>query len=85
MAAARQIVETDPRLNHRQREVVARLVRNPALRLTIQDHKGRENIAYDTARADLLDLEEWGYLTRVAARGKQFQFQRGPGLADRAT
>jgi Fic family protein len=84
MAAARQIVETDPRLNHRQREVVARLVRNPALRLTIQDHKGRENIAYDTARADLLDLEEWGYLTRVAARGKQFQFQRGPGLADRA-
>src|SRR5690606_28341023 len=48
MAAARELCETDDRLNHRQRDIIARLVRDPSLRLTIQEHQGRQNVAYET-------------------------------------
>jgi Fic family protein len=83
MADARSVFESDHRLNHRQRDVIIRLLRSPYLALSIQDHQGRHNIAYGTARSDLLSLQTWGYV-RMHQEGKRFIFVRGPNLVERA-
>lgn len=61
---ARTIYEKDTRLNHRQRPLVLRMTRNPDQVVTIAMHTGRHNVSYGTARSDLLDLAEWGYLKK---------------------
>lgn len=80
MAAGRKVFESDHRLNHRQRDLILRMLRNPDLTISIQDHGARQQIAYATARGDLLDLAEWNYLSKVLVRNKRFEFVRGPKL-----
>ncbi len=87
--AARRVFESDHRLNHRQRDVVLRMVRNPSLVLTIQEHQVRHHTAYGTARADLLSLAQWNYVN-VVQNGKRYDFVRGarldaPGTAEPGT
>lgn len=77
IAAGRKVFESDHRLNHRQRDVILRLLRNPNLSVSIQDHESRHHVAYATARGDLLDLAEWGYLSKVLVANKRFEFARG--------
>jgi Fic family protein len=79
MADARKVFEADHRLNHRQRDVIVRMLRSPHLALTMRDHQGRHNVAYATARSDLMSLEFWGYL-RSHRDGKRFVFVRGSNL-----
>lgn len=77
--AARNVFETDYRLNHRQRELIFRLIRSPNMSVAVNDYESRHNIAYATARKDLLDLSDWDYLTKFQ-EGKRFIFLRGPKL-----
>lgn len=76
-----QVYDADHRLNHRQRDAIARVLNAPRLSLTVQDHRDRHNIAYATARADLLALATWEYLTQSQS-GKRFVFARGPKLSN---
>jgi hypothetical protein len=58
------LLEENFRLNHRQRSVLARAARMPFAEFHIQYHQEKHHIAYSTARRDLLELSEMGYLRR---------------------
>lgn len=79
MKAAREVFESDRRLNHRQRDVILRMVRNPNTTMNVQAHQARHNIAYGTARTDLLDLVTWKYLIKFEV-GNRFEFASGKKL-----
>jgi Fic family protein len=49
-------------LNHRQRVLISHALRHPHQRYTIKSHQISQNVVYQTARTDLLDLEERGLL-----------------------
>ena len=52
-------------LNHRQRALLSHALRHPSQRYTIYGHQASHNVVYQTARLDLLDLQERGLLTAV--------------------
>jgi hypothetical protein len=68
-------------LNNRQRSVLARAIRQPFAEFRIQYHRARHHIAYATARQDLLDLVDLGYL-RIERQGKAFVFLPGTHLIE---
>lgn len=80
---ARQMFENDGRLNHRQREVLLDLAKNPGKKLTIARHKSQFHVAYATARGDLTDMASWGYL-EMNQKGKRFEFVAGQRTMDEA-
>ncbi len=49
-------------LNHRQRALLSHALRHPGHEYTINTHITSHNIVYETARTDLLDLQDQGYL-----------------------
>lgn len=73
MRAARRLFANDRRLNHRQREIVMRALRNPDQVFTIAELRERFGVAYATARSDLLNLSHWGYLMK-SLEGKKYEF-----------
>lgn len=72
----------DGALNERQRLVLAHLVGEPDGEVTIESHQVSSQVSYFTARADLLRLEELGYLQRRRL-GKKFVFEAAPRLRER--
>ncbi|MHB8804413.1 MAG: Fic family protein [Coriobacteriia bacterium] len=76
----RDILLKDPLLNQRQRSILARALRAPEAEFRIRYHQTNHNIHYTTARRDLLELHEKGYLL-MRQQGKAFVFVRGPQLA----
>lgn len=78
-AEIRDVLHEDVTLNHRQRSILGRAMRYPDAEFSIRYHKTKHNVAYATARADLLKLVETGYLIQVE-RGQTFVFLRGPRL-----
>jgi len=66
-------LQNDPSLNHRQRSILSRAIRHPDAEFSISYHRTNYNVAYATARADLLALVEKGYLTQQK-RQKAFVF-----------
>jgi len=50
-------------LNHRQRTLISHALRHPHQKYTFKSHQISNNIVYQTARTDLLDLEKRGLLT----------------------
>jgi hypothetical protein len=68
-----RLLEENPQLNHRQRSILARAVRMPFAEFRISYHQEKHRIAYSTARRDLLELAELGYL-RKKRQSKAFVF-----------
>lgn len=71
--AARSMLSADPRFNHRQRSILARALRTPLAEFHIRYHQEKNRISYATARRDLVELTDAGYL-RAEQRGKAFVF-----------
>jgi Fic family protein len=78
-AEVRSALEHDPEINYRQRAVISRALAHPEREFRIREHQKTHNVVYATARADLLDLTERGYLVQEL-RGKAFVFMPAPGL-----
>lgn len=77
----RQLLHEESQLNQRQRSILGRAFRNPDAEFRIRYHQRNHGIHYTTARRDLLELVERGYLV-VDQPGKAFVFRRGPRLDD---
>jgi Fic family protein len=72
----------DPTLNYRQRALVGRALRDSAATFTVESHRASHDVAYATARADLLDLVAREYLEQHR-RGKAFVFVPVDGLQEK--
>ena len=69
-------------LNPRQQALVGHALRHPQQRYTFRSHQMSHNVAYQTARTDLLDLENRGLLTGRKV-GKTWHFTPAPDLEER--
>lgn len=59
--------------NHRQLELLSHALRHPDAEFTIASHRRSHRVVYQTARTDLLDLEDKGLLQKVKV-GKSYVF-----------
>lgn len=72
-AHLRNLHTRDKQLNHRQTALLAHAVKRPQEPFTIESHQRSHQVAYATARADLLELASMGLLEeRVSGRKKIF-------------
>ena len=78
-AAVLASFEDDKSLNHRQRSIIARALREPTAEFRIRHHRTNHRVAYATARADLLELVDKGYLD-CERRSRAFIFVPSPSL-----
>jgi len=69
-------------LNHRQRALIGHALRHPHQRYTIKSHQISQNVVYQTARTDLLDLENRGLLTSQKI-GKTWYFTPASNLEEK--
>ena len=63
--------------NHRQRALLSHALRHPQFRYTFEGHRISHNVAYQTARTDLLALQENGVL-EARKVGKTWYFTPSP-------
>lgn len=63
-------------INSRQLDIISSLQKNPAMEIDLQTYKNRNKVAYETARADLMSLEEKSILRKIK-NGKKYMFVRG--------
>lgn len=75
----RTLMQKDPEINHRQRSILGRALRNPKAEFRIAYHKNTHNVVYATARADLLELVEKGFL-EIGKAGRAMVFTPRPHL-----
>ena len=71
-----------PGLNHRQLAVIGEALRDPDAYFTIAGHERVHRVAYQSARTDLLGLQDLGVFRRVQS-GKKFEFWPIDELSDR--
>jgi len=71
-------------LNHRQRAIISHALRHPHQRYTIKSHQISQNVVYQTARTDLLDLENRGLLSSQKI-GKTWYFTPVSNLEEQLT
>lgn len=69
-------------VNHRQVFLLGHALKHPSATYTIHRHKELHDIVYQTARNDLLDLAEKGFLDRIK-RGKTYEFYPGRNLKEK--
>lgn len=81
MRSAREIEQLLKRvdLNHRQVALLGHALRNPDSEFSYRSHATSHNVARESARSDLLDLEARGYLRRHKI-GRAMYFQPAPDL-----
>jgi Fic family protein len=85
---ARQVEQTlhaldaNVNLNARQLALLAGALKQRSNRYTVESHKRSHNVAYATARADLLALTELGLLEQ-RKRGRAWEFLAPTDLAER--
>ena len=84
---AREVRETERLLrqgdlNHRQVALLGHALRHPDGAYTFRSHQTSHGVVYQSARTDLLDLEERGLLERRTV-GQRFVFHPVPDLVDR--
>ncbi len=77
-----QQVQGDFDLNYRQRAIVSRALKKPGATFTFQSHANSHGVVRATARADLLDLCDRGYLLK-RKDGRQIVFFAAPDLRER--
>lgn len=61
------------KLNHRQRALLGHALRHPQARYSIESHQSSHGVVYQTARTDLLQLQELGFL-QASKVGRRWQF-----------
>lgn len=69
-------------LNPRQEDIVMRAIKKPGAVFTIEAHRESHDLAYATARADLLRLEQIGLMNK-RQRGKGFVFETAPNWLEK--
>lgn len=69
-------------LNHRQRALLSKALRDADATFTIAEHRADHGVVYQTARTDLLGLEQHGLLSRTR-RGNAFVFSVPTDLVTR--
>jgi Fic family protein len=80
-AEIHRIMRRDPELNQRQRSILSRALRDPQATFRIAYHRTNHNVAYATARRDLVELEDRGYI-RSELRGKALVFLPSEALPE---
>lgn len=70
-------------LNHRQIALLAHAVRHPEATYTIAGHQRSHRVVYQTARTDLLELAQRGFLKKTR-RGRAFVFVPAKDLKQRS-
>lgn len=79
-AHLRNLHTRDKQLNHRQTALLAHALKRPQEPFTIESHQRSHQVAYATARADLLELASMGLLEeRMSGRKKVFSPAAGLG------
>ena len=68
--------------NHRQVDLIRHAMKHPGQRYTIQSHGNTQNVVYQTARADLIDLRDRG-IFEMRKRGRQMLFVAPADLCER--
>lgn len=61
-------------LNHRQFALLSHALRHPHAEYSIKSHQRSHNVAYATARSDLFQLVEAGYLEAVRSGKRSFRY-----------
>lgn len=69
-------------INHRQLALLGHALRHPGMRYTIESHRKSHDVVYQTARTDLLDLADRGFL-RKRKSGNAYVFTAPDDLGDR--
>lgn len=69
-------------LNHRRRALLERALDRPDTAFPFRSHGRAHDIAWVTARSDILELEAAGLLVR-SKRGREFVFRAAPDLRKR--
>ena len=80
MADLYRTLSSFPQFNHRQRDAIAQAVRNPQP-VSIAAHARYHQVANQSARTDLLGLEEFGLFHKVKV-GRRFLFSPVPDLSE---
>ncbi|MBN2021689.1 MAG: Fic family protein [Pirellulales bacterium] len=70
ISEAARLLRGKPDLNHRQKALISHALGHPDCIYTIQEHRSSHGVCYATARADLLELVENGYLALVGRKNK---------------
>jgi Fic family protein len=79
VAEVEQLALSVPGLNRRQLAVINAAQRDPYRTFTIDEHMSQEQVTYQSARTDLLKLEELGLLTKARV-GKRYEFRSSGNL-----
>jgi Fic family protein len=74
ISEAAKLLRDNPNLNHRQQALIYHALEHPDFIYTIEQHKRTHHISYGTARSDLINLADSGYL-ELARQGKKMVFQ----------
>lgn len=73
-AEAMSLIKTLKKINLRQAEILKDFIKNPEKLFVISEIVNSYNVAYDTARNDLLHLAKLGYLEKIKDQ-KKFMFK----------
>jgi Fic family protein len=79
---AEKILRKTAGLNYRQKALLQHALKHPDAVYTIQSHRNSHNIAYATARADLLALVKRNFLLETRS-GRSFRFEVAGDISDK--
>lgn len=80
--AVERFIRQGVSLNYRQRALITHALRRPNHIYTIESHRRSHNVVYQTARTDLLDLSERGFL-KAWREGRKWHFTPEENLEHR--